>query len=157
LEHAAHIAANLRAGDAREVMASHGHMPLSAALASLQNSTFTYVGCADGVPFYLFGFRNGTAFQPTGTIWGLGTDELLKYRKSFWPASVNFVAYCRGHVDVLENFVHVDNHLSIAWLRRLGFQFDKPAPFGVEKREFMRFWMKGGFMDCRMKKEVRDV
>ncbi len=146
LRHADVIAQGMRAADIEEVMASHGHEPLQAAQGSILSSRFAYVGCADGVPFYLFGMRDGTAFSNVGSVWGLGTDELPRHAKSFWPASRNFIAFCRGHVDRLENYVDVRNLMSIAWLRRLGFQFDEPAPYGVDERDFMRFWMKGGLL-----------
>lgn len=147
LAHADYIARNMRESDVLEVRASHGHDPFQAARASVMASRFAFCGLLDNRPAYLFGMRDGTATDSTGYVWGLGTDELSSHSKSFWPASRNFIAFCRGHVDHLENFVHVDNHMSIAWLRRLGFEFDDPAPFGVEGRDFMRFWMKGGFLN----------
>ncbi len=146
LAHADYIGMHMRQSDAVEVMASHGHNPVEACRHAMMVSDHVFAGMADGVPFYLFGMREGTVLNHTGYIWGLGTDELLHHAKSFWPASRNFVAYCRGHVDRLENFVHIDNHVSIAWLRRLGFRFDDPAPYGVAGDNFLRFYMEGGFL-----------
>lgn len=146
LAHADRIAANLRESDRLEVMASHGHNPFEACRASVLVSRFAYCALADGVPFYLFGLRTGTAVFNTASIWALGTDELRRHAKTFWPASQNFVAFCRGHADELSNYVDCRNTASIAWLKRLGFQFEEPAAHGVQGRDFMRFSMKGGFL-----------
>lgn len=144
---ATYIGQNLRRSDREEVMASHGHDPVEAAVQSVLCSRFAYCGLADGVPFYLFGMRDGTAVHPVGVVWGLGTDEVLHHAKSFWPASVNFIAFCRGHVERLENHVDVRNVVSVAWLKRLGFRFEAPVPFGTSGLPFMRFWMEGGFLN----------
>jgi len=147
LAHADYIAAHMRKSDVMEVGASHAHSPREAARASVMVSRFAFAGMADGVPVYLFGLRDGTAFNRTGYVWGLGTDELLKYSKDFWPASRNFIAFCRGQSDRLENYVHAENLISIRWLEKLGFKFEEPAPWGVRGELFMRFWMEGGFLN----------
>lgn len=144
---AQYVGLNMRSADAEEVKASHGHDPVDAAVASVMASRFAYCGLADGVPFYLFGMREGTAVDRRGAVWGLGTDRVGHYAKSFWPASVNFIAFCRGSVDRLENFVDARNTASIAWLRRLGFQFEEAKPYGVAGQPFMKFWMEGGFLN----------
>ena len=147
LSHAAYIAAHMRESDIMEVQASHGHSPLEASTQSIMVSRFAFCGMVAGRPAYLFGMRDGTVFNNTGYVWGLGTDEVLKHRKTFWPACRNFISFCRGHVSMLENYVDCRNTMSIAWLRRLGFQFDEPAPYGVSELPFMRFWMNGGFLN----------
>lgn len=147
LAHADYVAQYMRKSDVIEVDASHGHDPVTASRASVMCSRFAYTGLADGIPFYLFGMRDGTAMNRKGAVWGLGTDELLKHSKSFWPASLNFIAFCRGHVDLLENYVHAKNRLSIHWLEKMGFQFDDPAPYGKRGELFLRFWMEGGFLN----------
>lgn len=144
---ATYVGQNMRRSDREEVLASHGHSPVDAAVQSVMSSRFAYCGLADGVPFYLFGLRDGTAVHPVGSVWGLGTDQVARHAKSFWPASVNFIAFCRGHVERLENHVDVRNRISIAWLKRLGFRFDEPAPYGKAGLPFMRFWMEGGFLN----------
>jgi xanthine/CO dehydrogenase XdhC/CoxF family maturation factor len=147
MAHADAVAEKMRASDVLEVLASHGHAPREAARASVLCSRFAYAGCADGKPFYLFGMRDGTAVDRRCVVWGLGTEDLPAHAKSFWPASRNFIAFCRGHADLLENFVDCRNQLSIAWLKRLGFRFDDPQPYGVRGYPFMRFWMEGGFLN----------
>lgn len=146
---AQYIGLNMRSSDVEEVKASHGHAPVDAAVASVMCSRFAYCGLADGIPFYLFGMRDGTAVGGRGVVWGLGTDEALRHAKSFWPASRNFISFCRGQVDLLENHVDVRNRISIAWLKRLGFQFEEPKPYGVAGLPFMRFWMPGGFLNLQ--------
>jgi hypothetical protein len=146
---AQYIGLNLRRSDVDEVKASHGHAPVEAAVASVMCSRFAYCGLADGAPFYLFGMRDGTAVDRRGVVWGLGTDQVMRYAKSFWPASVNFVAFCRGQAERLENHVDVRNRVSIVWLKRLGFRFEEPKPYGVAGLPFMRFWMPGGFLSIK--------
>jgi hypothetical protein len=42
----------------------------------------------------------------------------------------------------LENWVDARNVTSIKWLKWCGFDFDDPAPFGVEQLMFHRFEMR---------------
>ena len=42
----------------------------------------------------------------------------------------------------LENFVHLKNHVSVRWLKRLGFSFDEPIVLPQSGEEFVRFHME---------------
>lgn len=142
-----YVALHMRQSDIDEMWSAHRHTPIESARSCLMNSDHSFVGKYNGVPFYFFGLQLGTEFDRTGHVWGLGTDQVLRHARTFYPASKRFVTFCRGHVDVLQNYVDCRNTASYGWLKRLGFHFDDPAPFGIEGRDFMRFWMPGGFLD----------
>lgn len=146
LELAERISWRLRASDIEEARAAHGYSPQDACRLSVAASQYAFCWLVNDEPIYLCGLRSGTAFNRTGQVWGLGTDDMRRYAKTFWPASQRFIAFCRGHVDVLENWVDVRNTASMAWIKRLGFTMGEPEPYGNEGRLFQHFWMKGGFL-----------
>jgi hypothetical protein len=147
IEHAQYIAMNMRESDVEEIYTASGLEPLQAAKDAVISSQYAFCGMADGEPFYLFGLRNNEDSPGHAWIWGLGTDELEYYARDFWAASKNFISFCRGHADVIENWVDCRNELSVQWLARLGFIFEDPEARGIEGRPFVHVWMPGGFLE----------
>ena len=146
LEMADQIASRMRLSDVNEIKAISGSNPWEAARRAVIISEYAFCGLVEGDPFYLFGFSGGTAIGDRKWIWGLGTEGLERHQRTFWPASKNFIAFARGHAGELMNYVDCRNRLSIRWLKRLGFTFEEPAPYGVEGRDCMRFSIRGGFL-----------
>jgi len=137
-EMALEIGGNLRDSDIEEVWNSHHLGAVEACVESVEVSDYAFCGLVDDVPIYLFGLNGNT-------VWGLGTDRLEAHRHRFLRASHNFITFCRGHADYLENWVAADNVNSAAWLEWLGFTMEEAAPYGEEQELFHHFHMKGGF------------
>lgn len=60
-----------------------------------------------------------------------------------------FIRYCvekmpevRAAYPWLENYVDARADHTIRWLKWLGFTVEDPAPYGILRRPFHRFWMK---------------
>lgn len=130
----------MRDADRREVMASHGHTPEAAINYAVNSSSFTAVGVIAGDICCVFGVASHSILGGKGSPWLLGTDGIVKHYRSFLPYSRLVVADMTKVCPVLENYVHVENKVSINWLRWLGFSFDPPAPYGSAGQLFQRFY-----------------
>jgi hypothetical protein len=135
------IADNMRHADAVEVMASNGLTPTEAIELSVEMSDYVTAIYIDGDPVAVMGLRLYNALAGVGVPWLLGTDNVVKHRKVFLKNSRDVVEDMKYHCPKLVNHVHVENTVSIQWLKWLGFEFDEPEPFGVNGELFHRFHM----------------
>ena len=134
------IAANMRPADRREVWASHRDTPYEALSRSLGASERAWAAIVDGQPVVVWGVaRGGCVFSRKGVPWLLGTVALEKYWLEFLKQSRPWVDLMRDGYDLLENYVHGENHLSIKWLRWCGFQVSREETT-IHGETFYRFW-----------------
>ena len=133
------IARNMRQADVDEIWASHHHRPLEALMSSWKVSDYSVIIVVNGEPCVMLGLVIHDILSGTGSPWLLGTDNALKYKSQFIlrvPAVIDeMLAKC----PTLINYVHVKNEASVRWLKRIGFIFDDPAPYGLENELFYRF------------------
>lgn len=142
-EHAAHIAANMRESDAREVFASSGSTPLDALKTGLKVSDVCITTLVDDEPVAMGGISPISLLSGIGAPWLLATDKAEQYPMSFLRLSRRFVwRYVGSRYSRLENFVDARNETSIAWLEWLGFTINDPEPYGVYRLPFRRFYME---------------
>ena len=140
-EHIPAIAEGMREADRREVWASHRHTPREALEYALRRSELAWTCAISDVPAFMWGVaRQGNLMSVTGAPWLLGTPAIVKVRH-------DFLRYCPHCVDAmqsafprLENFVHVENRLSIRWLKHLGFTVDEEMPEVMNGEDFYLFW-----------------
>lgn len=134
---ARHIGLNLRASDAREVALMRPDLPAPVAVeVSRASSIFSRVAEVDGKTAVIFGVTPSGARLGWGVPWLLATDDAM-------PVAKRLVRQCRPQVDdmhrefaCLHNIVHRENHVSINWLRWLGFTVDE-VPCGPRHEFFM--------------------
>tara|TARA_R110002124_G_scaffold174376_2_gene342030 strand:- start:1424 stop:1903 length:480 start_codon:yes stop_codon:yes gene_type:complete len=132
------IAPYMRTQDVKEITYSHGLSPLE----SLQRSFLSSQECntivhADGTVVGMFGIvDSGILASP----WLLGTDKLLKTKRVMLPISAKWVEEMNVKYPLLLNYAHVENTVSIKWLKSLGFKFIKlEQEHGVGKQPFYQF------------------
>ena len=130
-EHAAYIAARLRAADREEVRASHGIPPELALQVSLRASTTAVCGLVDGEPAGIFGVVNVDTLQGVGAPWMLGTDKVDSLAREWLREAPQWLALLSDGYLLLRNWVDARNVKSIRWLRRLGFDVRPAEPRGV--------------------------
>lgn len=136
---AVHIAERMREADRREVMASHGLSPLAAACSSVQASLDPMAALVDGEVMAIFGVaENGNVATP----WLLGADGVEQYHFAFLRLSRGWIKDMRSRYALMRNWVDARNEVSIRWLRWLGFEIQKPEPYGIEGRPFHPFEMR---------------
>lgn len=146
------VADHLRQADRAELEATHG-MPmddrivrrklLRAAVAASTGGECLAAHCPlTGEAVALLGVAPGGWMGGPASPWLLGTDEVRRYGR-------DLVVMGRGAARVwaehwpLENWVHADNAVAVAWLRRIGFALDDPAPRGPAGAMFRRFSLPG--------------
>lgn len=132
------MAPNMRSQDAKEVMYSNGLTPLKALQESYRLSqVHNSIIHEDGSVVGMFGVcDSGIIASP----WLLGTDKMLETRKEFVPQAIEWVNEMAKLYPILTNFVHVNNTVSLVWLKSLGFEFIKLyEEYGVGKQPFYQF------------------
>lgn len=134
------IADNMRAIDREEIELSSGLTPLEALQYSYDHSEYCQTMLFDGVPVGMFGVSKNSLLSNVGCIWFLGTEEMNKVKKSFAVNSLPYINRLFDYAERLENYVWIENKLSIRWLKWCGFKFDEPAPYGVKKALFLHFY-----------------
>ena len=110
-EHAA-IAPHLRQQDIDEIHAACD-WPVDVAIAySIAHSEKGAAAIIDGKLAAVFGVHNGI-------IWLVGTDEIARHPVAFFRHSRKIFNMLKQGYPLLENYVHVDNSLSLRWLKWL--------------------------------------
>lgn len=143
-EDALELSKTLREEDRLEVEHASGMTAEVALRYCLAVSNIAYAVIKEGRVVALMGISEDPHWDTqrgVGRPWMLASEELKTIRKSF-------LRDCRGYLEswleyhgYLEGYVWTQNAVHIKWLEWLGFQFDPPAPFGINNELFMRFHM----------------
>ena len=132
------LLANIRKQDLDEIEATTDDEPREAILRSMDASDVLGTIWIDGEVAVIFGASPLSLFLPHGCPWLVATN-VVRPRQV-----IDLMNIVLGAIDTkytfLENYVYVKNKRSINTLKRGGFQFDKPMPFGSKGKQFMRFW-----------------
>lgn len=142
-EHCREMLPNMRQEDIDEIYAAAGIGPEEALMTTFRTSTSSWAGLVDGAVFCVFGVCPGNLLAREGVPWLLGTPAIRKHAKVFLSRDMAYVRAMLEVYNLLENYVDVRNAVSIGWLKRLGFKFDEPVPYGKFGHLFMRFEMRG--------------
>lgn len=116
----------------------------SALQESFKRSDMCYVQCLDMRPIVCAGVAPVGLLSDTGRPWMLGTDDIRLISRQVVRRSREIVLRFLDRFDYLENYVHVDNETSKAWLKWCGFTIEKPEVYGIHGELFHRFWMRRG-------------
>lgn len=142
-EHIDPIAENMREHDVLEVRAM-GAEPDEALKIGLARSTWCKTGLIDDVPVVMFGVSPVSILSGLGAPWLLGTDDVLRAKKTFIKKNREYVPKMLASHPRLMNFVDVRNARSIAWLKLLGFEILPAVPAGIHGEMFHPFRMRAG-------------
>ena len=136
------IADNMREADRIEVWASNRYTPLEALELSMSRSKKSVIVYGDGVPLTALGVVSRGFLSDIGVPWLLSAEQALKYRKQFLKLSPPVIEEMLDMYPKLVNHVHVENRLSIRWLKWLGFTIEDPEPIRTTGELFHRFTME---------------
>lgn len=142
----AHILSDIRQADVTE-MAALGTTPEKAMHDGMQRSDWTLTGTLDGVPVCMFGVAPRSIILGEGLPWMLAANGLERVQRKFLKASRPAVDIMLENYPRLMNFVHAENHVTIKWLRWLGFSFappnweGEPPRYTVNSHPFLMFSM----------------
>lgn len=115
------LAESLREADRIE-LAAQGCEPLPALVESFEYSDedMRWIAMVEDRPVAAWGASRVRA--GTGSPWLLGSDEMVRYRKDFWLASVFYTEAMQSRYPVLYNYIDDRNVVTRRWLTRLGFE-----------------------------------
>lgn len=140
-EDAAHIGANLRAADFKEISLSNpNEQPAALVEASRGWSVWSRTAEIDGVPAVIFGVTP-SHLEGWGVPWLLATDAAMPVARRLVRQCHTQVADMHLEYEYLHNQVHRENVVSIQWLRWLGFTIGT-VPCGPGD-DFLMFWKRG--------------
>lgn len=142
LEMVEYIAAHMRDADRAEVWASNKKTPIESLISGWGISDLAVVVTVNDVPCVMIGLVKRDVLSGHGVPWLLGTNGALNYRRQFLKLSPPVIQEMLSICPVLYNYVHVDNKLSINWLRWLGFTICDPEPYGVSGELFHKFFIE---------------
>lgn len=137
-----HVAENMRLADVEEISASSGLAPFECLLLSVSISSYSKTIESNGEAIAILGMCSLP--DGSGSPWLLGTDLIVKRKKSFLNSAKSAMVEMLGISPALANYVHARNEKSISFLKWLGFSIEGAEPFGVSMEPFHRFSIGGG-------------
>ena len=147
-EDALQVADNLRKADQKELWSAFRLRPKDGCLKSLERSERVFVIDLEGKAIAIFGVTTLSLIDRRGIIWLLGTDEIFNIAVTFEKYTKAFVESFLMEWDVLENWVHAKNRISLKWLRRAGFNIGDPVPYGLDKELFRKIEIRKDGIGC---------
>jgi hypothetical protein len=142
VQHVKFVAYNMRRADRDEVHALSGWTPEKALIHSVEHSEMVFCAIHDGFPAVIWGVGVPTILYREGMPWLMGTPVIERNAKRFLRLSRLWVDEILDRFGPLYNVVDARNHVSIRWLRWLGFTIDPPVPLGFQGLPFHRFHME---------------
>ena len=136
------ISDNMRKEDVAEVWASGRYTPLEALEMSMKYSKKAVVVYDDDIPLTVLGLVLRDFLSGIGVPWLLSAEQALKHKRKFLELSPPVIEEMLDICPKLVNHVHIDNKLSIRWLKWLGFTIEDPKPTGMHGELFCRFTME---------------
>lgn len=130
-----HIARNIRTADRIELWAGYRVSPYEAIRLSVESGE-SAVFLHSGVPFAIGGVSGPVG--EAGSPWLLATDGILLCPRGFAECSRLVQASFDSRHPYLENHVHSRNHLSIRWLKWLGYKVSE-ALTDIGEGKFRKF------------------
>lgn len=135
------VLADLRQADRRELLLA-GFLPADAVRLSYDHAEAALAGFWDGELACVWGVTPPPVLGDRGLPWLFGTRLLERVPMAFLRRCKPQVQALLERVPQLENWVHADNTLAIAWLGWLGFTLEDPAPYGPYGAPFRHFTME---------------
>ena len=141
-EHCKFIAENMRQQDLREITASIPLTAIEIVEVSIKASKEPKTLLLDGDPAVVGGIGSISFADPRhGVPWLLSTAAVQKHPLVFIKQIKRYFNTQRHLYDLLENYVHEDNDVSIRFIRAMGYELeDKAKPFGWKRENFYRFY-----------------
>ena len=140
--HIDYVARHMRQSDADEIRFSVNKSPGKGLRDSVEVSEYSgTVLDSDNVPLLTFGLAPICKLTGVGAPWLLGTDESLKHKRSFIADGRDIIGRMLKVYPNLQNYVYVENEVSVRWLKAMGFTMDESVVLPQSGKEFMKFHM----------------
>ena len=144
-EHIDYLKTRLRPSDIVEIRGL-GVEPNEALQVSFDHSVLKWCSTYKGRPMAAYGcVPIGSLLSNAGAVWMLGTTDLEKKTAQIATAKkgINYINIMLDGFDVITNYVHAENTLSLKWLKWMGFRIDKPRKIGINGEFYCRVEKRG--------------
>lgn len=138
-KHVYEILPNLRRADVVEGEIATGLSAEEALLISVRMSYEAIAAYADNRLVMLAGVAPFSLLSSAAHPWMVGTDELPKHAFKLCRENRRYVKKWLTWFPYLENWVDAENTVALKWLKWLGFELEKPIPWGDSGHFFIRF------------------
>lgn len=134
----------MREADQLEVRALTGKDPRQALLESFAQSLAPQVLYVDDEVIAMWGVAEmeGTLLgggEFAGMVWMLTSEAIERHKRTFLETALEIFPTLFKQKKVLYNAIDIRHEKAMRWGKRMGFQFQKPHPMGVEGRDFAPF------------------
>lgn len=129
--HAIRMAPWMRAEDAAEIEASHGHAPLEGLMSCLKQSSIARTAMFEEEVAAMFGVAPVNMMTGHGSMWLLSSQVVEEVPLLFLRRSREEVRKLLEVWPLLTNYVDARYTKALRWVEWLGFQIGDPVPFGV--------------------------
>jgi hypothetical protein len=136
------IASDMRQADIDEVWVASHNTPINALIKSWKYSDYSAIMTVNNEPCLMVGLLIHDMLSGVGIPWLLSCNTMLKYRSHFLKQAPGVINQMLSICPTLVNYAYAENVTSIQWLKKLGFKFDEPEPYGLEKKLFHRFHLE---------------
>lgn len=128
---------NIREDDKKEIEDA-GLKILPSVYDSIISSTIVYKAEQGNTLLCLFGVREE---KEDAVIWALGTQDLIKHKRTIVTAGLDFVRECKQKYRWLYNFISLDNKRALRFIRKAGAVLCSPTI--INGNPFFKFLIKG--------------
>jgi|TARA_Y100000310_G_scaffold239947_1_gene243748 hypothetical protein len=135
------IAHRMREADVKEIWASHRATPYKALVTGFKAEGNCWTILGDGIPEGMIGVTRKSLLSNNGIAWLLGTDVLSQEKRQFVELTKKLFDDAVEGFDYLENYISVDNRLSLRWLQALGFTIEDEI-INMNGTPFKKFYME---------------
>lgn len=142
------LAPRLRAADRAECWAAQGLAAEVTLRRSVEASSVLIAAEVDGELAALFGIAPVGVMAGHGAPWMLATPLADQHGRAWLRDAPQWLTLIGDGWSVLRNCVDARNLRSIRWLRRMGFEVGKAAPWGWAGLPFHPFEMRLGGVSC---------
>lgn len=137
--HVWEILPHLREADRIEGEIATGLTAEEALLTSVRMSYEAIATYADDRLVMLAGVAPVSIASSIARPWLVGTDELPQHAYKLCKENRVYVRKWLTWFSCLENWVDAENTVALRWLKWLGFELEKPVPWGNSGHYFIRF------------------
>tara|TARA_R110000803_G_C11989469_1_gene321880 strand:+ start:25680 stop:26153 length:474 start_codon:yes stop_codon:yes gene_type:complete len=142
LEHVKDLQGDLRPADILEVERSSKHSADYCLEKGFRDSYKCWTITLNDKSMAIFGINTPSLMSDVGVPWMLGRSglfEISSIRKKVLSQSKFYIREMSKGFKTMENYIDIDNKVSIKWLKFCGFSFDAPIKYGNNDELFQRF------------------
>ena len=98
-----------------------------------------FIVVVDGKPSVVFGVNMACPYENSGVIWMVSDENIDKMQRRFAKHTRTVISYFLERYSSLFNYVYVNNHQSVKWLKFAGAKLEETINIGIFNMPFKKF------------------